>query len=135
AVHNANRIAALAEYVDSFFPGSTNTPHAVRLAGLRVVRDDFCVSGCRAGHPAAYDIQRKVVLVPGDALRRHSVRAVREPQSLRGIGGIGFADSLGAFAVGPSTPRKAVHRGYACDYSAERIDAVCFARRNHQPGS
>ena len=90
--------------LDSLLPGRAGLPHAGRLAQLRVVRDNFCIFCCRSGNLAAFDVQRKTLLVSRIEIPRHPVWALREPQSLCRICRIGFADVTGTFAFGPRTP-------------------------------
>src|SRR5258707_116999 len=64
SIYNTHRTATDVKHVGSFFPGRASVPHARRLAQLRVVRDDFCISCCGPGNFAALDVQRETLLVP-----------------------------------------------------------------------
>src|SRR5260370_5515090 len=82
SIYDARRTATDVKPASSLLPGRARVPHAGGLAQLRVVRDDFCISCCRSGHLAAFDVQRKTLLVSRIEIRRHPVWALREPQSL-----------------------------------------------------
>src|SRR5258708_3044220 len=104
SIYTARRTASDVKDASCLLPGRAGVPHAGRLARLRVVRDDSCISCCRSGNLAAFDVQRKTLLVSRIEIRRRPVRTLREPQSLCGICRIGFADVTGTFAFGPRAP-------------------------------
>src|SRR6266853_1391726 len=63
-------------------------PHASGLARLRLVRNDFWLPDQHFRHSPAPDLQREALLVSRNALRRYSIWALRESESLRRIRGI-----------------------------------------------
>src|SRR5262249_50467676 len=99
AVSDAYADPAFARRRGDGFSCCAGVSHAARLAEVYLVRDAVCVFGFRVWNSSAPYVQRETLLVSRNAVRRNSVWAVCEPESLCGIRGAG--DSSVACAADP----------------------------------
>ena len=83
-------------------------------------------------NPAAPYVQRKVVLVQGNALRRNALRAVRKPEPFCGICGVVYSAGAGAADAWKSAARALVHRGTFRGGFDRRVVSGGITRGHHQ---
>ncbi len=125
----------------------TSAPHHLRglalsdVSGLRskkslarvcLVCDDLGIFRVSLCHSSAPDIQRKTLLVSGDAFRRTAVRSVRESQPFCGICGDGDPGGARATGSGEGTPRETFLGGTLRHGPDCGVAALCFPRRDCQ---
>src|SRR5207302_5240318 len=95
-------------------------PHSSGLAWVHLVWDGFRILDQPFRHSPAPYFQREALLVSGDGIRRDSIRALRQPQSLRWLRGIDSPSISRSPGLGQSSARTLAYRWSIRGFSYRR---------------
>src|SRR3990172_1027765 len=119
----------------SLLPGHTGLCRGGALARIGVVPAGAGVCGVRTGHPATLHLQRQTLLVSRVAVWRHSLWALREPQSLRRTDGADHPGRPGCTAAARGQTRPPADGPDSDAVTAGRAVPFRIARRNDRHGA
>src|SRR5260370_35629902 len=97
------------------------------MGWVRVARDGLRVSGEHLRNPPAPDLQREALLVSRDALRRNSLRTLRQSEPLCWIRRIGSAALTRSPRSGQGAAGAPALRLPFCSCAAQRAVSFCVS--------
>src|SRR5579883_1105725 len=130
---HAHRIPIAARRCHLSVPRLAGVSNRWRLESLLLVRHVLRIRRQPLRHPAAPHVQRKTLLVPRASLWRHPLRPVCQPQSFRGLRGVGHSACARSSRARQDPARTPSARRCLFGRADRSAPPLRFPRRHHQP--